>query len=331
MVQVSLPSDGRGAKFPVDFAGIGANDSAADSIRAIAGLSAATTPVDQAFTIELFANLDDLSANDIHARSVLVAQVTNPWSPGPFGWAFVIERDGIAAAKAGDPDSEPQELELFASDGETFWHMPSGILIDEQTDYYLAASFDINADVRFYVKNLANGRVETSNIDHSLPRLNPDPFLQIVAPYNFGFVDGVLDEVRLSNHVLSDDELLISIPDSSAFVRQPGDANQDRRFNTDDIIQVAGAGKFGTGEPATWAQGYWDGAPNANFTDGPPAGDGLFNSRDIIAALGAGLFETGPYAAVSSSGTKVNKVPEPSACILAALSFIALLAIRRGV
>ena len=119
--------------------------------------------------------------------------------------------------------------------------------------------------------------------------------------------------------------------DSAGFVRRPGDANQDRRFSSADIIRVLGAGRYETGQRATWSQGDWNGAPNSGYRSGPPPGNGYFDSTDIIAALGSGLFETGPYAAVSPArddvasselaGTnsirltdaRVTSVPEPSA------------------
>ena len=110
-------------------------------------------------------------------------------------------------------------------------------------------------------------------------------------------------------------------PDS--FVRQPGDANEDRAVNTGDIIQVLGAGKFETGLPATWGEGDWNGAPDASFVNGPPPGDGIFDTNDIIAALGVGLFETGAYAASSTS------VPEPSSLVLLLLGMTAILSVRR--
>ena len=46
------------------------------------------------------------------------------------------------------------------------------------------------------------------------------------------------------------------------------------------------AAKYLTGEPATWGEGDWDGAPGGSAEDKiPPAGDGLFTQVDIIAAL----------------------------------------------
>ena len=40
---------------------------------------------------------------------------------------------------------------------------------------------------------------------------------------------------------------------------QPGDANLDQQFDTADIVAVLAANKFEKDEPATWAEGDWNG------------------------------------------------------------------------
>ena len=113
------------------------------------------------------------------------------------------------------------------------------------------------------------------------------------------------------------EELVVPEPNVEVFVRQPGDSNEDREFNTVDIVRVLASGRFETGEPATWIEGDWNGAPNPDITTGPPPGDGFFNTGDVIAALASGLFETGAYAATSGGReVQVNGVPEPSAVVL---------------
>jgi hypothetical protein len=83
-----------------------------------------------------------------------------------------------------------------------------------------------------------------------------------------------------------------------------GDANLDREFNSGDFITVFEAGKFETGEFATWAHGDWN-------------ADGLFDTSDFIKAFEAGGYELGIR-------TAVNAVPEPSALVLLALGMIGL-------
>ena len=57
----------------------------------------------------------------------------------------------------------------------------------------------------------------------------------------------------------------------------PGDANKDGRFDSLDLVAVLQAGKYGTGQPATWEEGDWN-------------GDGVFDQLDIVAALQSGAF-----------------------------------------
>ena len=82
----------------------------------------------------------------------------------------------------------------------------------------------------------------------------------------------------------------------------PGDADQDLDFDQLDLVQVQVAAKYLTGQPATWGEGDWDGAPGGE-PGNPPAGDGVFNQLDIVAALGAAQYLAGPYAAIQPNGT----------------------------
>ena len=116
------------------------------------------------------------------------------------------------------------------------------------------------------------------------------------------------------------------------FVRSPGDSNEDREFGTADIVAVLAAGKFETGQPATWVEGDWNGAPNASITNGPPLGDGVFDTTDIVAALSTGFFETGRYAATSPLGEDASalaSVPEPAGAVLVCVGNFGLL-LRRA-
>jgi hypothetical protein len=68
---------------------------------------------------------------------------------------------------------------------------------------------------------------------------------------------------------------------------QAGDANGDYQFDQRDLLQVFRAGKFDSGEPATWQEGDWN-------------GDNVFDRLDVIAALQAGNYLEGPYAAAAA-------------------------------
>ena len=80
----------------------------------------------------------------------------------------------------------------------------------------------------------------------------------------------------------------------------------DLDFDQFDLVQVQIAGKYLTGQDATWGEGDWNGAPGGEPGD-PPAGDGIFNQLDIIAAVGAEIYLTGPYAAVRGGGTEADE------------------------
>ncbi len=80
-----------------------------------------------------------------------------------------------------------------------------------------------------------------------------------------------------------------------------GDANEDLAFDQLDIGRVSQSAKYLTGQPATWGEGDWNGAPGG-APGRPPGGDGVFNQRDIVAALATGLYLAGPYAGVKPGG-----------------------------
>ena len=83
---------------------------------------------------------------------------------------------------------------------------------------------------------------------------------------------------------------------------QAGDADQDLDFDQLDLVQVQIAAKYLNGQPATWGEGDWDGAPGGEQGN-PPAGNGFFDQLDIISALAVGTYLTGPYAAVTAGGS----------------------------
>lgn len=123
------------------------------------------------------------------------------------------------------------------------------------------------------------------------------------------FFYGQLDDVAIFNIAL-DETQIATIMDGnfsefgvSGDMLQPGDANMDFEFNQLDIVQVQIAAKYLTGQPATWGEGDWNGAPGGSPGD-PPAGNGLFDQIDIVAALTAGVYLTGPYAAMGTGASQ---------------------------
>ena len=71
----------------------------------------------------------------------------------------------------------------------------------------------------------------------------------------------------------------IPTPGSVEFVtiREPGDSNEDGIFNQLDIVQILQAGKYLSGQPASFAEGDWN-------------EDGFFDQLDLVAALQAGTY-----------------------------------------
>ena len=68
-----------------------------------------------------------------------------------------------------------------------------------------------------------------------------------------------------------------------------------------DLLAVLLSNKYLSGQPATWGEGDWDGAPGGTPND-PPEGDGFFDQLDVVAALSGGKYLTGPYAAIANGG-----------------------------
>ena len=78
-------------------------------------------------------------------------------------------------------------------------------------------------------------------------------------------------------------------------IRRAGDANLDGRFDSTDLVDVMGAGKYEASLPASWAEGDWD-------------GDGYFSTADLVIALQDGGYNAGPL-------TTTVAVPEPASDI----------------
>jgi hypothetical protein len=89
-----------------------------------------------------------------------------------------------------------------------------------------------------------------------------------------------------------------------------GDSNLDGEFNSGDLVGVFTAGKYETGERASWEEGDWD-------------GDLQFVSSDLVAAFTDGGYELGELP-------PLGVVPEPSSWLLLVVaSFIFLCRPRR--
>ena len=236
--QVSLPADGPGSDFSPGFVGGLVNESAAKFLDESNGLfNTSTTAVTGSFTIEVFTNIDDLSHPRTSGDAVFAAQASgNVVDPAGLSWVFRVEMEGGA----------DRALALGLSDG-VGWDLPtSRIRIEEQTDYYVAAAFDVeNRLVTYYAKDLTNDTPLVSRrVGHSSPSVRPDSYFQIgnlmsLGPAD-GHLDGLIDEVRFSKGIVPFDDLLInSVPSVLDF-------NNDSNVDVLDIDSLVGEIVAGT-------------------------------------------------------------------------------------
>ena len=103
-----------------------------------------------------------------------------------------------------------------------------------------------------------------------------------------------------------------------------GDADQDFDFDQFDLIQVQQAGKYLTGQSATWGEGDWNRAPGG-VPGSPPRGDRVFNQLDIVAAQQGAAYLTGSYEALRTSAVAAQiPVPEPATIALLTVGVFAM-------
>jgi hypothetical protein len=166
-------------------------------------------------------------------------------------------------------------------------------LIEPDRWYHFAMVYD--GDIRWFLNGELEGMVEDPLV------VDPGTAFIGIGNNRTGIETGgrafrgLLDEIRILDEALEPTGFLIG---GAEPVLQAGDADMDMDFDQLDLVQVQIAAKYLSGQPATWGEGDWDGAPGGSPGD-PPIGNGLFDQLDIIAALAAGTYLTGPYAASS--------------------------------
>jgi len=203
-VQKTLPGSGAGSLFPdpLYVPGGGSNSSTSD-FNGSNALSTTITPITTDFTVEAFVHLN--SAVDTFAKCI-VCSLTNPSSPSTLGFAFEARLDQYA-------ETQERELTLVVSDGDSWTFLGSDFVLETDTDYYVASAFDLGGDVTFWIQDLTNGgTLQKVSSTHNVTALNPSPLLTIGddGTEHFDFaIDGLIDEVRLSDSILTDDQLLV--------------------------------------------------------------------------------------------------------------------------
>lgn len=198
--QVTLPGTGRGAAFPgtspaADFAG-GGGDKLVTTI----------TPTTSSFSIEAYIHID--GGEGVFGDNIAASTSGSANDVSQIGWAFEIRYDTFGG-------SLTRALALVTAQGSTFDFNFSNFRLEFGRDYYVASTFDLAAQqVVFYAQDLTNGgALLSSTASHSRTALNSISTFVIGNVLDEGFqfgLDGLIDEVRLSDTVLAPDALLIN-------------------------------------------------------------------------------------------------------------------------
>jgi len=185
----------------------------------------------------------------------------------------------------------------MSDDGVTVRTVRSDILMANSTDYYVAITFDASdsdSGVTFYERDLATGVWTIESYAHTLA--STGVFSESTATFFVGgrdttnlTYDGLIDELRISNTVLTQDQLLASLP---AGVLQ-GDLNSDGFVGGDDLDIVR----------SFWGQSVTPG----DLLQGDPSNDGFVGGDDLDIVRANWGQGTPPAPGV---------VPEPSTLVL---------------
>lgn len=160
------------------------------------------------FTLEAFVNLGGSLPNSHNPWIVSQYEYT---SVGERSFAFGINRDtgGLRAIIAGSTGG---------SDRTTF---ESSLDLAENTDYYVAMTYD-SSNITFYIQDLTNGGVlQSQNIAHSQSLTGSSADVSVGGWDGVNGPDerwkGLIDEVRISDTVLSSSEFLVTVPEPSTY------------------------------------------------------------------------------------------------------------------
>ena len=203
---------------------------------------------------------------------------------------------------------------------------PDGLAMDADGRIYIVED-EAPGDVWAAVDDDGDGVAEGIGRWASLSTPGTEPSGLYFSPFdpNVAYINVMHPDSRPPEDDLGDVTFVLTIPRGNSPQLQAGDADQDLDFDQLDLVQVQIAGKYLTGQQATWGEGDWNGAPGGS-PGSPPAGDGVFNQLDIVAAQQAAIYLTGPYSGVQASA--FAPVPEPSSFVLLGMRILAL-ALRR--
>ena len=197
--QTALAATGRG----MYFTGLpGGNASAAEVEPGAIGFLGATIPAMTGnFTAEAFVHFDQLAGQ-------WGAHIMGPTSDGTvWSWTLQVRFNGWAGSMG-------KELILGLQDGSlTAEVIRSFIIMETGKDYYVAAALNLSGgEATLYVQNLTDaGPLQIVTGSHSRTSLLPVTSFSIGGFFNSDApMDGLVDEVRISDTLLTPEDLLIA-------------------------------------------------------------------------------------------------------------------------
>ncbi len=219
-----LPATGRGAGFSKGF-DLGQPTPNVTGVALSSGaLTSTIGALPNGFTIETYVRFDSISAG---FGKILAADSQGSQNTP---WTFQVRTDGFGGTSL-------RELIVVIRPGTTSLVIQSDFIVETDTDYYLAASFDPAGEAVFYVQNLSAGDplqvIPRAHAISSPPSTGQFAVGNVPGISTFG-VDGIMDEVRLSDVVLDQDELLISNVDSDV----DGDGVDNRSDNCVFVVNA---------------------------------------------------------------------------------------------
>jgi hypothetical protein len=204
VAQVAIPNGIRGANFPAELPvpGGGPNDAAAEFGGGAVLSTSIPNSLGGTFTLEAFTHFDSLGAS---FGKVIAANYRSGSLPGV---GLVVRVDGAGGTLT-------RELVLDVYDGTNLTFVRSGFVLTTGIDYYVAVAFDFPGHTaKFYVADLTNhGDLMTASAAHaysSLPIVDTFVIGHTAALDSEFGMDGLIDEVRLSDAVLRPADLLIA-------------------------------------------------------------------------------------------------------------------------
>lgn len=216
--QTPIPVSGDGSAFPTTIPQTGAANTKFSNQSGSSYVAVADPFALNDFTIEMYAD----KVNQTSGTQYYISQ----WQTSSNNRSYGLGVGGSSSAGGGAIGANELFL-LLSEDGSSTEIVSSGITLALNTDYYLGVSFDESdqaSGVTFYAQDLTNtGALQVASIGHTITSLHDSTTFLRIGAFNDGSsqLSGILDEVRVSNTVLSQSELLttaIPEPGTYAFI-----------------------------------------------------------------------------------------------------------------